>query len=122
MRDSDVGKVGIDDLYDLIIIVGEFLKLEVKVVQPCDKLHLRGVASDDYELFAEDAFDDKTASVMLQSGLAKQLVEADIQLFIEPERVFITRCSGLPVGYVCRLCLSVMSVSYVCQFSVGIHI
>ena len=112
MRDSDVGKVGIDDLYDLIIIVGEFLKLEVKVVQPCDKLHLRGVASDDYELFAEDAFDDKTASVMLQSGLAKQLVEADIQLFIEPERVFITRCSGLPVGYVCRLCLSVMSVSF----------
>ncbi len=122
MRDSDVGKVGIDDLYDLIIIVGEFLKLEVKVVQPCDKLHLRGVASDDYELFAEDAFDDKTASVMLQSGLAKQLVEADILLFIEPERVFITRCSGLPVGYVCQLCLSVMSVSYVCQFSVGIHI
>ena len=30
-------------------------------------------------------------------------------LFIEPERVFITRCSGLLVGYVC-------------QFSVGIHI
>ena len=46
---------------------------------------------------------------MLQSGLAKQLVEADILLFIEPERVFITWCSGLPVGYVC-------------QFSVGIHI
>ena len=51
----------------------------------------------------------KPVSVMLQSGLAKQLVEADILLFIEPERVFITRCSGLPVGYVC-------------QFSVGIHI
>ena len=46
---------------------------------------------------------------MLQSDLTKQLVEADILLFIEPERVFITRCSGLPVGYVC-------------QFSVGIHI
>ena len=51
----------------------------------------------------------KPVSVMLQSGFAKQLVEADILLFIEPERVLITRCSGLPVGYVC-------------QFSVGIHI
>ena len=69
MRNCDVGKVSIDDLYNLIIIVGEFLKLEVKVVQPCDKLHLRGVASDDYELFAEDSFDNKTAAVMLQSAL-----------------------------------------------------
>ena len=51
----------------------------------------------------------KPVSVMLQSGLAKQLVEADILLFIETERRFITRCSRLPVGYVC-------------QFSVGIHI
>ena len=51
----------------------------------------------------------KPVSVMLQSGLAKQLVEADILLFIEAERILITRCSGLPVGYVC-------------QFSVGIHI
>ena len=51
----------------------------------------------------------KPVSVMLQSGLAKQLVEADILLLIEAERIFITRCSGLPVGYVC-------------QFSVGIHI
>ena len=107
MRDSDVGKVGIDDLYDLIIIVGEFLKLEVKVVQPRDELRLRRVTSDDDELLAEDTFDDKTAPVMLQSDLTKQLVEADILLFIEPERVFITRCSGLPVGYVCQLCLSV---------------
>ena len=109
MRDSDVGKVGIDDLYDLIIIVGEFLKLEVKVVQPRDELRLRRVTSDDDELLAEDTFDDKTAPVMLQSDLTKQLVEADILLFIEPERVFITRCSGLPVGCVC-------------QFSGGIHI
>lgn len=45
---------------------------------------------------------------MLQSGLTKQLVEADMLLFIEPERVFITRCSGLPGGLVY-------------QFSVGIH-
>ena len=62
--------------------------------------------SDD-ELFVEEPLDDKQAAVMLQSDLTKQLVEADILLFIEPERVYITRCSGLPVGYVCQLCLSV---------------
>ena len=85
------------------------MKLEVKVVQPGDELHSRKVASDDYELFGEDAFDYKTASVMLQSGLAEQFVEADMLLFIEPERVFITRRSGLLIGLVCR-------------FSVHIHI
>ena len=37
----------------------------------------------------------KPVSVMLQSGLAKQLLEADILLFIEAERVFITRCFRL---------------------------
>src|SRR5699024_5001933 len=92
-----------------IIIVCKFLKLEIKVIQAGDKLHLRGVAANDNELLLEDAFYDKTAAVMLQPGLTKQLVEADILLFIEAERVFITQCSGLPVGYVC-------------QFSVGIHI
>ena len=69
MRDSDVGKVGIDDLYDLIIIRTYALKLEIKVIQPHDKLRLRGIASDDYELLGEDSFDDKTAAVMLQSAL-----------------------------------------------------
>ena len=54
MRDSDVGKVGIDDLYNLIIIVGEFLKLEIKVVQPGDELRLRRIAFDDYEFLAEE--------------------------------------------------------------------
>ena len=37
----------------------------------------------------------KPVSVMLQSGLAKQLVEADILLFIEAERILITRCFRL---------------------------
>ena len=109
MRDCDVGKVRIDDLYNLIIVISQFLKLEVKVVQSRDELHFRGVAFDDDELLLEDAFDDKTAAIMLQSGLAEQLVEADTLLFVKPKRVLITRCSGLPVGYVC-------------QFSVGIHI
>ena len=68
------------------------------------KPHFRRVASDDYELHPEDSFDDKSALVMLRSGLAKQLVEADVLLFIEPEGVFITRSSKL-----------------LCVFSVGIH-
>ena len=72
------------------------------------KPHFRRVASDDYELHPEDSFDDKSALVMLRSGLAKQLVEADVLLFIEAERVFITRRSELLAGHVC-------------QFSVGIH-
>ena len=108
MRDSNVGKVRIDGFYNLVIVVPELLKLEIKVVKPCDELHLRRVASDDDELLGEDSFDDKTASVMLQSSFAEQLVETDMLLFIEPERILVTRCSGLPVGYVC-------------QFSVGIH-
>ena len=108
MRDRDVGKVRIDGFYNLVIVVPELLKLEIKVIQPGNKLHLRRVASDDDELLGEDSFDDKTASVMLQSSFAEQLVETDMLLFIEPERILVTRCSGLPVGYVC-------------QFSVGIH-
>ena len=109
MRDSDVGKVGIDNLYDLIVVVGEFLKLEIKIVQPGDELRLRRVAFDDYEFLAEESFDDKTVAVMLRSGFAEQLIEADVLFFIKPERVFITRRSGLLVGLVCL-------------FSVGIHI
>ena len=42
---------------------------------------------------------------MLRSGLCEQFVETEMLLFIEPERVFITRRSGLLVGL----------------FSVGIH-
>lgn len=106
MRDSDVGKVRIDSLYNLIIVVGEFLKLEIKIVQPGDELRLRRVAFDDDELLAEDSFDNKPAPVMLRSGFAEQLVEADVLLFIKPKRVFITRRLGLLVGL----------------FSVGIHI
>ena len=109
MRDSDVGKVGIDDLYDLIVVVGEFLKLEIKVVQAGDELRLRRIAFDDYKFLAKESFDDKTAAVMLQSGFAEQFVEADILLLVKPKRVFITRRSGLLVGLVY-------------QFSVGIHI
>ena len=45
---------------------------------------------------------------MLRSGFAKQLVKADVLLFIEPERVLITRSSRLLSGHVC-------------QFWVGIH-
>ena len=73
MRDCDVGKVRIDDLYNLIVVVGEFLKLEVKIVQLGDELHFRRV-SDDYELFGDNAFDYKMAAVILRSGLAERAV------------------------------------------------
>ena len=90
-------------------VIPQLLKLEIKVIQPGNKLHFRRVASDDNELLAEDPFDDKTAAVMLRSGFAEQLVEADVLLLVKPKRVFITRRSGLLVGLVS-------------QFSVGIHI
>ena len=109
MRDCNVGEVRIDSLYNLIIVVGEFLKLEIKIVQTGDELRLRRIAFDDYEFLAEESFDDKTAPVMLRSGFAEQLVEADVLFFIKPKRVFITRRSGLLVGLVSL-------------FSVGIHI
>ena len=77
-------------------VVGEFLKLEIKVIQPGNKLHLRGVASDDDELLGEDAFYDKPAAVMFKSGLAEQLVEADMlfrrELEIIPMDSGICRC------------------------------
>ena len=96
MRDCNVGEVRIDDLYNLIIVVGEFLKLEIKIVQPGDELRLRRIASDDNELLPEDSFDDKPTAVLLRSGFAEQPVEAAVQLFIEPERVFVTRSFRLP--------------------------
>ena len=108
MRDCDVGKVRIDGFYNLIIVVSQLLKLEIKVVQPRDELHFRGGAFDDDELLLEDAFDDKPAAVMFQSSFAKQFVEANVLLFIKPERVLMTRRWGLLSGLVG-------------QFSVGIH-
>ena len=105
----NVGEVHIDDLYYLVIVIADALKLEIKVVKSGDELRLRRVASDNDGLFAEDFFNNKTTSVMLQSGFAEQLAKADVLLFIKPERVFITRRSGLLIGLVCR-------------FSVHIHI
>ena len=109
MRDSDVGKVRVDGFYNLIVVISQLLKLEVKVVQPCDELHLRGITFNDDELLLEDTFDDKTAAVMLRSGLCEQFVEADMLLFIKAERVLITRSFRLP------------GIS-VCLFTIGIHI
>ena len=110
MRDRDVGKVRIDGFYNLVIVVPELLKLEIKVVKPCDELHLRRVASDDDELLGEDSFDDKTAAVMLRSGFAEQFVEADVLLFIEAERVFIAQRSGLLSGLVCQFSVSIHNI------------
>lgn len=69
MRDSDVGKVRVDDLYNLIIIRSYTLKLEIKVVQTGDDPCLREGAFNDDKLLAEDAFDDKAAAVLLRSDL-----------------------------------------------------
>ena len=85
-------------------VIPQLLKLEIKVIQPGNKLHFRRVASDDNELLPEDSFDDKTAEVMFKSGLAEQLVEADVLRLVKPEGGFITRSSKL-----------------LCVFSVGIH-
>ena len=78
MRDRDVGKVRIDDLYNLIIVVGEFLKLEIKVIQTSNKLHFGRVTINDNELLGEDAIYDKPAAVMFQSCITKHLLKADI--------------------------------------------
>ena len=98
----NVGKVHIDDLYNLVIVIADALKLEIKVVKSGDELRLRRVASDNDGLLAEDSFNNKTTPVMLQSDFAEQLAKADVLLFIKPERVFITRRSGLLIGLVCR--------------------
>ena len=81
MRDSNVRKVRVDGFYNLVIVVPELLKLEIKVIQTGNKLHFRRVAFNDNELLAEDAFYDKSAAVMLQSSFAEQLVETSIHLF-----------------------------------------
>lgn len=63
MRDSDIGEVGVDSLYNLIIVVSQLLKLEVKVVQPRDELYFRRVAFDNNKLLGEEPFDDKSAAL-----------------------------------------------------------
>ena len=42
----------------------------------------------------EESFYDKPAAVMLKSGLAEQLVEADVLRLVKPEGVFITQSWG----------------------------
>jgi len=47
MRDCNVGKVRIEGFHNLIVVVGKFLELEIKVIQPGDELRLRRVAFND---------------------------------------------------------------------------
>ena len=100
----------IDDLHDLTVVVGELLKLEIKVVSSPDGLRLRRIAFGGCEFLAEASFDDKTAAVMLRSGFAEQFVEADVLLFIEAERVFIAQRSGLLSGLVCQFSVSIHNI------------
>ena len=37
MRDCDVGEVRIDDLYNLVVVISQLLKLEIKVIQTGNK-------------------------------------------------------------------------------------
>ena len=97
MRDRNVGKVRVDGFYNLVIVVPELLKLEIKVIQTGNKLHFRRVASDDNELLAEDPFDDKTATVMLQSCLTKHLLKADI-LFGGEFELYLWTLGSVVVG------------------------
>ena len=64
---SDAGsqcwKMRIDDLYNLVIVIGQFLKLKIKLVVSSDELHFRRGASNDDELLGEDTFYDKSASI-----------------------------------------------------------
>ena len=109
MRDCDIGEVGVDSLYNLIIVVSDALKLEVKVVQPRDELYLRRVAFDNNKLLGEEPFDDKTAAVVLQSCLGEHPSEANIflcrQLEIVPMDAGIGGCR--PSGSLFSGCHSV---------------
>lgn len=51
----NVGEVTIYGFYNLIIVISQLLKLEVKVIEPRDELYLRRVAANDNELLLEDA-------------------------------------------------------------------
>ena len=44
-------------------VIGQFLKLKIKLVVSSDELHFRRGASDDDELLGEDTFYDKSASI-----------------------------------------------------------
>mgnify|MGYP006972934412 CR=1 FL=1 len=101
-------KMRVDGPYDLVIVVAHALYLLVKLIQTGHISAQGRVDTHHAKLFGEDSFDDKPAAVMLQSGFAEQLVEADVLHLVKPERVLITRSFRLP------------DIS-VCQFSVGIH-
>ena len=81
----------------LIVVVSDALELGVKIVEPRQKLHLRGVAADNFEALGKESFDDEPAAVVLQSGGCKHLPEADLLLPVEPEQVFLTWSWGLGV-------------------------
>ena len=89
-------------------VIPQLLKLEIKVIQPGNKLHFRRVSSDDNELLPEDSFDDKPAAVMLRSCLTKHLLKADIlfrgEFEIIPVDSGICRCRASdPLFWTCHI-------------------
>ena len=105
----NVREVAVYGFYNLVVVVPDALKLEVKVVQPRDELYFRRVAFDNNKLLGEEPFDDKSAAVVLHSGLGEHPSEANIflcrQLEIVPMDAGIGGCR--PSGSLFSGCHSV---------------
>ena len=81
-RDRPFRKVGIDLLYDLIIIIPHTDELIVEIVQPGDILRFGGIVSRDAELSAEDARNDEVRFVPFAPGLGKHFLFTIILLIL----------------------------------------
>lgn len=92
----NVGEVAVYGFYNLVVVISQLLKLVIKVVQTGDELYFRRVAFDNNKLLGEEPFDDKSAAVVLQSGLGEHPSEANIflcrQLEIVPMYAGIGGC------------------------------
>ena len=95
-RDRPFRKVGIDLLYDLIIIIPHTDELIVEIVQPGDILRFGGIVSRDAELSAEDARNDEVRFVPFAPGLGKHPQKADVLLGVQFEIVPVNLGTGLP--------------------------
>ena len=91
-------KVGIDRLYDLIVVVSHALNLCDVLVQPDEVALFRWVGSDHAERLVEEPPDDEAAAVVLQARPSQHPLEADMLLLGQAEGVFaalVVRCAVL---------------------------
>ena len=82
--------MGVDLLYDLIIIVPETRELPIEIVEPGEVLSRRRVALIDAQLSSEKAREDEFGHIPTESRLGKHLPEACVLLVVEPEAVDVT--------------------------------